>query len=74
MQQLKVRLGDHIWDDLSVHAKLHEFRKHRGADINLSLFSFSEFCTPEEQELGRIAYMKDKVLHEAVPTKFTFYY
>jgi hypothetical protein len=71
MQQSNVPLGEHIWDDLrSVHVKRHEFRKHRGGDMNLSSFSFSEFCTLEEQELGRIIYMKDVVLYEAVPTKF----
>jgi hypothetical protein len=54
----------------SVHAKFHEFRKHRGGDTNLSSFSFSKFCTLEEQELGRISYIKDVVLYEAVPKKF----
>jgi hypothetical protein len=41
--------------------------------MNLSSFSFSEFCTLEEHELGRIVYMKDIVLYEAVPTKFDSY-
>jgi hypothetical protein len=52
----------------------YEFRKHRGGDTNLSSFSFSEFCTLEECELGRIAYMKDVVLYEVVPTKFDSYF
>jgi hypothetical protein len=38
--------------------------------MNLSLFSFSEFCTLDEQELRRFDYMKDVVLYEGVPTKF----
>jgi hypothetical protein len=57
-----------------MHAKFHEFRNHRDEDMNLSLFSFSEFCTLEEQELGRIVYMKDVVLYEAVLTKFDSYF
>jgi hypothetical protein len=49
-------LGEQIRDDIwTLHAKFHKFRKHRGGDTNLSSFSFSEFCTLEEQELGRIA-------------------
>jgi hypothetical protein len=35
-----------------------------GGDTNLSSFLFSEFCTLEEHELGRIGYMKDVVLYE----------
>jgi hypothetical protein len=70
MQQLNVPLGDHIRDFMgSVHAKFHKFRKHRGGYTNVSSFSFSEFCTLEEQELGRIAYMKDVALYEGIPTK-----
>jgi hypothetical protein len=68
-------LGEQIRDDIwSLHAKFHEFRKHRDEYMNLSLFSFSEFCTLEEQELGRIAYMKDVVLYEPVLTKFDSYF
>jgi hypothetical protein len=74
MQELNVPLGEHIWDCMrSVHDKFHEIRKHRGGDTNFSSFSFSEFCTLEEQELGRIAYMKDVVLYEGIPTKFISY-
>jgi hypothetical protein len=47
---------------------------HRGGDMNLSSFSFSEFCTLEEQGLGRIANMKDVVLYERIPTKFVSYF
>jgi hypothetical protein len=65
------QIRDDIW---SLHAEFHEFRKHRDGDTNLSLFSFSEFCTREEQELGRIGYMKDVVLYESVPTKFDSYF
>jgi hypothetical protein len=54
--------------------KFHEFKKHRGGDTNLSSFSFSEFCTLEEQELGRIDYMKDVVLYEGIPTKLNSYF
>jgi hypothetical protein len=42
--------------------------------MNLSSFSFYEFCILEEQELWRIAYMKDEVLYEVVPTKFDSYF
>jgi hypothetical protein len=42
--------------------------------MNLSSFSFYEFCILEEQELWRIAYMKDVVLYEVVPTKFDSYF
>jgi hypothetical protein len=74
MQKLNVPLGYHIRDYMgSVHAKFHKFIKHRGGDTNLSSFSLSEFCTLEEQELGRIAYMKDVVLYEGIPTKFILY-
>jgi hypothetical protein len=31
-----------------VHAKFPEFRMHRGGDMNLSLFLFSEFCVLKE--------------------------
>jgi hypothetical protein len=68
---LHEQIKDDIW---SVHVKFHEFRKHRDEDMNLSSFSFSEFCTLEKQELGRIAYMKDVALYEVVPTKFDSYF
>jgi hypothetical protein len=42
--------------------------------MNLSLFSFYEFCTLEEQELGRIAYMKDIVTDEEILTKLNSYF
>jgi hypothetical protein len=41
--------------------------------MNLSLFSFLEFCTQDEQELWRFDYMKDVVLDERIPTKFISY-
>jgi hypothetical protein len=65
------KIRDDIW---SLHAKFHECKKHRGGNTNLFSFSFSEFCTLEEQELRRIAYMKDVVLYESVPTKFDSYF
>jgi hypothetical protein len=59
-------IGEHIRDDMrSVHANVHEFSMHRDADMNSSLFSFSKFCTLEEQELR----MKDDVLDEGILTK-----
>jgi hypothetical protein len=68
-------LGEQVRDDIwSMYAKFHEFRKHRGGDTNLSSFSFCEFCTLEEQELGRIDYMKDVVLYEGIPTKLNSYF
>jgi hypothetical protein len=63
-------LSDHIRDDTrSVRAKFHEFIMHRSAYMNISLLYFFDFFTLEEQELGRIFYMKDVVLHERTPTK-----
>jgi hypothetical protein len=68
-------LGGKIRDDIwSPHAKLHEFSMHRDEDMNLSLFCFYEFCTLEEQELGRIIYMIDVFLYEAVPKKLFHYF
>jgi hypothetical protein len=68
-------LGEKIMDDIwSVHAELHEFNMLRDQDMNLSLFSFYEFCILKEQELGRIAYMKYVVLYEGIPTKFISYF
>jgi hypothetical protein len=47
-------LGEHIRNNMkSMHAKFHEFRMYKDADMNLSLFSFSEFCTLQEQEFRR---------------------
>jgi hypothetical protein len=54
--------------------KFHEFKKHRGGDTNLSSFLISEFYTLEEHELGINTYMKDVVLYESVPIKFTLYF
>jgi hypothetical protein len=34
------------------HVMFQEFIMYRDEDMNLSLFSFYEFCTLEEQELG----------------------
>jgi hypothetical protein len=68
-------LGEKIRDDIwSPHAKLHEFIMHIDEDMNLSLFSFNEFDTLEEQELRRIAYMKDVVPDEGIPTKLYLYF
>jgi hypothetical protein len=67
--------GEKIRDDIwSTHAKLHEFCMHRDSDMNLSSFSFYEFCTLEELELGRIAYMKDIVPDEEIRTKLNSYF
>jgi hypothetical protein len=68
---LDEKIRDDIW---SSHAKFHEFNIHRDEDMNLSLFSFYEFCTLKEQELGRIAYMKDVVTDERIPTKLNSYF
>jgi hypothetical protein len=70
-----VSLGDKLWDDMrSVHAKFHEFILYRSADMNISLLYFFDFFTLEEQELGRISYMKDVVLYEGILTKFISYF
>jgi hypothetical protein len=70
-----VPLGEYLWDDMrSVHAKFHDFIKNRGGDINLSLLLFSKFCTLEEHELGRIAYMKDVALYEVIAKKIVSYF
>jgi hypothetical protein len=42
--------------------------------MNLSLFSFYEFRTLEEHELGKIDYMKDVVPDEGIPTKLNSYF
>jgi hypothetical protein len=48
---LNMSLGEHIIDVIwREHVKFHEFRMHRSGDMNLSSFSFSEFCTLEKQE------------------------
>jgi hypothetical protein len=39
---LDEKIRDDIW---SSHAKFHEFIMLRDEDMNLSLFSFYEFCT-----------------------------
>jgi hypothetical protein len=75
MQQLNMPLGEHIWDDMGkVHDKFHEFFMHRKVDMNLSLFSFSEFCRLAEQEFRRFDYMKDVVLDEGIPSNVTSYF
>jgi hypothetical protein len=44
-QNLKMPLGELFMNDLwCMHAKFHEFNMHIKGDMNLSLFSFSEFC------------------------------
>jgi hypothetical protein len=74
MKQLNVSLGENIRCGMrSMHTKFKKFMKYRGGDMNLSSFSFSEFCTLEEQKLARIAYMKDVVLYEGIPIKFILY-
>jgi hypothetical protein len=65
------KIRDAIW---SRDAKLHEFSMNRDEDMNLLLLSFYEFCTLEEQELGRIAYMKDVVTDEGIATKLNSYF
>jgi hypothetical protein len=42
--------------------------------MNLSLFSFYKFCTLEQQELRRIACMKDVVTYEGIPSKLNSYF
>jgi hypothetical protein len=68
-------LGEHIRNEMrNMHAKCHEFSIHRNDDMDLSLFSFTEFCTLEEQELRIFDYMKDLVMDEGIPTKFISYF
>jgi hypothetical protein len=62
------KIKDDIW---SSHAKFQEFIMYRDEDMNLSLFSFYEFCTQEEQELVRISYMIDAV-RDSNKIKFIF--
>jgi hypothetical protein len=65
-------LDEKIKDDIWIsHAKFQEFIMYRDEDMNLSLFSFYEFCTQEEQELGRISYMIDAV-RDSNKIKFIF--
>jgi hypothetical protein len=65
---LDEKIKDDIW---SSHAKFQEFIMYRDEDMNLSLFSFYEFCTQEEQELVRISYMIDAV-RDSNKIKFIF--
>jgi hypothetical protein len=58
----------------NLHARFHEFSIHKNEDMNLSLFSFLEFCTLDEQELRRFYYMKDVGLDEWIPTNLTSYF
>jgi hypothetical protein len=58
----------------SMHDKFYKFSMHRKGDIDLSLFSFSEICRLKEQEIRRTYSMKDVVLYEGIPTKFTSYF
>jgi hypothetical protein len=68
-------LDEHIWNEMrNLHARFHEFSIHKNEDMNLSLFSFLEFCTLDEQELRRFYYMKDVVLDEWIPTNLTSYF
>jgi hypothetical protein len=55
----------------SMHAKFNEFSMHRNDDMNLSLFSFSEFCRLAQQEFRRFNYMNDVVMDEGIPTNLT---
>jgi hypothetical protein len=67
-------LGVHMNDMRRTHTKFHEFSMHRNVDVNLSLFSFPEFCTLDEHELMRFDYRKDVVLDGTVLIKFTPYF
>jgi hypothetical protein len=72
---LKIPLDDLFRNDMgSMHANFDEFRMHRKEDIDLSFFSFSEIYRLKEQELRRTSCMKDVVLSEGIPTKFTSYF
>jgi hypothetical protein len=42
--------------------------------MNLSSFSFSEFCTLGKHELRIFDYMKEVALEETVPKKFNSYF
>jgi hypothetical protein len=52
-------LGDNISNDMRrIHAKFHEFSRHRKGDINLSSFPFYEFCRMGQQESLRFENME----------------
>jgi hypothetical protein len=52
MYQLKVPLGELLWNDtMSMHVKFYEFIMHRKGDIDLSLLLFSKICRLNEHEL-----------------------
>jgi hypothetical protein len=75
MPNLSMPIGEHIRNEMrNMHDKCHEFSMHRNQDMNLSLFSISEFCTLEEQELRSLDYMKDVLLDEGISTKFISYF
>jgi hypothetical protein len=70
-----IPLGAIFSNDMrSIHATFYEFIMHRKGDIDLSLFLFSEICRLKEQELKRTSYMKDVVIYEGIPAKFTSYF
>jgi hypothetical protein len=68
---LDEKIRNDIWCS---HAKFQEFIMYRDEDMNLSLFFFYEFYTLQEQELGKIAYMKDVVSDGGIPTKLNSYF
>jgi hypothetical protein len=75
MHQLIVLLGELLRNDMrSIHAKFYEFSIHRKGDIDLSLFSFSEICRLNKQELRITSYIKDVVLYAMISTKFISYF
>jgi hypothetical protein len=63
-------LSEHFRNDMrSIMPSFMNLACTKKEDMNLSLISFLEFCTPEEQELRRFDYMKDVVLDEGIPIK-----
>jgi hypothetical protein len=63
-------LDEYVRDDMrSMHAKFYGFSMHRDPDMNISLIYLFKFCTPKEQALRKVHYMKDVVFDEGIPTK-----
>jgi hypothetical protein len=75
MHKLNLSFGELFRNDMgSMSAKFYEFIIYKKGAIDLSLFSFSEICRLNYQELGITSYMKDIVLYEGNLEKFISYF
>jgi hypothetical protein len=62
-QKLNMPLGEIIRNEMrTMYVKFHEFSMHKNEDMNLSLYSFSEFCRMGQQESLIFEYLIIKIL------------